>query len=177
MTVPDALRKADEQELDLVEVAPNAAPPVCRIMDYDQYRYELRKKEKEARKKSKGGGLKEIWLRPNTDGHDISIKAKHAREFLGDGDKVKVLVRFRGRQITHPELGRSVMEKVIELLKDDATIETKSRFEGKTLSALLVPKKNTGQPKPPAKSNDAGAPAKEAHKEPPLQTPLPPENN
>lgn len=170
MTTSDALRKADERELDLVEVAPNANPPVCRIMDYDQYRYELRKKEKEARKKSKGGGLKEIWLRPSTDEHDITIKANHAREFLHDGDKVKVLVRFRGRQITHPELGRSVMDKVVELLKEDAQIETKSRFEGRTLTALLVPKKNTGQPKPPVKTS--GVRNNEV-KEPPPQT----ENN
>lgn len=155
MTVSDALRKADERELDLVEVAPSASHPVCRIMDYDQYRYELRKKEKEARKKSKGGVLKEIWLRPNTDEHDITIKAKHAREFLHDGDKVKVLVRFRGRQITHPELGRRCLEKVVELLKEDAQIETKSRFEGRTLSMLLVPKKHSGVPaKPSVKSRD-----------------------
>lgn len=149
LSIGDALRKADERELDLVEVAPNVTPPVCRIMDYDQFRYELKKKEKEAKKKQKGGSLKEIWMSPNTEEHDILIKAKHARAFLQEGDKVKVMVRFRGRQITHPKLGEQVLEKMLEALKDDAQIENRMRFEGRTLSMLLSPKKgHTQQAKP-----------------------------
>lgn len=157
MTTVDALRKADERELDLVEVAPNVAPPVCRIMDYDQFRYELKKKEKEAKKKQKGGSLKEIWMSPNTEEHDILIKAKHARAFLQEGDKVKVMVRFRGRQITHPKLGEKVLEKVLEALKDDAQVENRMRFEGRTLSMLLSPKKGQAQPVKPASSAPAPA--------------------
>ncbi len=132
---------ADERDLDLVEVAPQAVPPVCRLLDYGKYRYEQAKREREARKAQKSSMLKEIRLRPKTDDHDLETKARRAREFLLDGDKVKITVRFRGRERSHPEIGQRILEQVIALLQDVAEIERPpAAVEGlAAISAILKP--------------------------------------
>jgi translation initiation factor IF-3 len=135
----DALTMADERGLDLVEVAPTAVPPVCRIMDYGKFRYEQTKKEREARKHQKQAELKEVRLKPKTDEHDLEVKAKQARRFLLAGDKVKFTVRFRGREMAHPDIGREMLEQMAEELRDVATIEQRPLMEGRALSLLLAP--------------------------------------
>jgi translation initiation factor IF-3 len=135
----DALTLAEERGLDLVEVAPNATPPVCRILDYGKFRYEQTKKEREARKHQKQAELKEVRLKPKTDDHDLDIKAKQARKFLLAGDKVKFTVRFRGREMAHPDIGREMLEQIAEELRDVATVEQRPLMEGRALSLLLAP--------------------------------------
>ncbi len=135
-----ALRIAEELGLDLVEVAPNATPPVCRIMDYGKYRYELSKKERSSRKKQHTIVVKEIRLSPRTELHDIQTKCRQAREFLEDGNRVKVTVRFRGREVTRMDFGHQVMGKVVELLSDVAKVEKGPSMEGQDLVAFLAPK-------------------------------------
>jgi len=135
----DALVLAEERGLDLVEVAPNAVPPVCRVLDYGKYRYEQTKKEREARKHQKQAELKEVRLKPKTDDHDLEIKAKQARKFLLAGDKVKFTVRFRGREMAHPDIGREMLEQIAEQLRDVATIEQRPLMEGRALSLMLAP--------------------------------------
>lgn len=130
---------AEERGLDLVEVAPNAVPPVCRIMDYGKYRYEQTKKEREARKNQKQVELKQIRLEPKTDEHDVDVKTTQARRFLLEGDKVKFNVRFRGREIYHPDIGREMLERIAETLRDVATIEQRPLMEGRVLSLTLAP--------------------------------------
>lgn len=139
--IQDALDLAYDRDLDLVEVAPTARPPVCRLLDYGKYRYEQAKKEREARKSQKTSMLKEIRLRPKTDDHDLETKVRRAREFLLDGDKVKVTIRFRGRERSHPEIGQRILEHVLELLQDVAEIErSPSMAEGRSsISAVLRP--------------------------------------
>jgi translation initiation factor IF-3 len=151
ITLRDALAIAEERSLDLVEVAPNAVPPVCRIADYGKLRYEQSKKEREARKHQKQTELKQIRLEPKTDDHDIDVKAKQARRFLLEGDKVKFNLRFRGREIFHPEIGREILERMAEELRDVATVEQRPLMEGRVLSLLLAP---AVKPKPqkPAKT-------------------------
>jgi translation initiation factor IF-3 len=135
----DAQQMADERGFDLVEVAPNAVPPVCRIMDYGKFRYEQSKKEREARKHQKQFELKEVRLKPKTDDHDIDVKAKQARKFLLAGDKVKFTLRFRGREIFHPDIGLEMLERMAEDLRDVAVVEQKPLMEGRVLSLLLAP--------------------------------------
>jgi translation initiation factor IF-3 len=135
----DALVLAEERGLDLVEVAPNAVPPVCRVLDYGKYRYEQTKKEREARKHQKQAELKEVRLKPKTDDHDLEIKARQARKFLLAGDKVKFTVRFRGREMAHPDIGREMLEQIAEQLRDVATIEQRPLMEGRALSLMLAP--------------------------------------
>jgi translation initiation factor IF-3 len=135
----EALALAEERGLDLVEVAPNAVPPVCRVLDYGKYRYEQTKKEREARKHQKQAELKEVRLKPKTDDHDLEIKAKQARKFLLAGDKVKFTVRFRGREMAHPDIGREMLEQIAEQLRDVATIEQRPLMEGRALSLMLAP--------------------------------------
>jgi len=132
---------ASERDLDLVEVAPNARPPVCRFMDYGKYRYEQAKRERESRKSQKTTMLKEIRLRPKTDDHDLETKVRRARKFLLDGDKVKVTIRFRGRERSYPEIGQRILTHVIELLKDVAEVERPpAATEGlSSISAVLRP--------------------------------------
>jgi translation initiation factor IF-3 len=131
---------ARERDLDLVEVAPQAVPPVCRFLDYGKYRYEQTKREREARKSQKRIMLKEIRLRPKTDNHDIDTKVRRAREFLSDGDRVKVTVRFRGRESTHPEIGHRIMSTVLELLKDVSEVEQPPLMEGfGSITAIVKP--------------------------------------
>lgn len=142
----EALRLAEEQNLDLVNVAPQASPPVCRIMDYGKYRYEQAKKEKDARKNQKIITLKEVRFSPTIEEHDFQTKLKNVLRFLEHGDKVKATVRFRGRQITHSEIGRRVLERVVEQVGDLASVEKPPVMEGRSMMIILAPK-NTGTSK------------------------------
>lgn len=135
-----ALEMAYDKKLDLVKVAPNAKPPVCRIMDYGKYKYEMAKKEKEARKNQKVINIKEIRLTPNIEEHDLNVKANKAIGFLKDGDKVKVSVRFRGRQMGHTDMGREVLGKFIEITSEVGTVDKRPKMEGRNMVMYLVPK-------------------------------------
>jgi translation initiation factor IF-3 len=137
LTPEDAIRRAEDVGLDLVEVAPAAKPPVCRIMDYGKYKYEQKKKA--GKGKGHAASLKEVKLRPRTDQHDLDFKLKNARRFLMDGDKVKVTVMYRGREMVHREIGRKQLDKVVELLGPIAAVENPPRMEGRVLSMILVP--------------------------------------
>ncbi len=140
MTTQEALRQAEEQHLDLVEVAPKAKPPVCRIMDFGRYRYEQQKRDKEAKKKQKVVTIKEVKLRPNIEDHDFNVKLKNALRFLEEGNKVKVTIMFRGRELSHQDLGRAVLQKVAVELKDLVIIERDAKLEGKNMIMILAPK-------------------------------------
>ena len=135
----EALEIAEKANLDLVLVAPNGKPPVARIMDYGKYRFEQQKKEKEQRKKQKVINVKEIRLTPVIEDHDFNTKLRDARKFLGKGDKVKVSVRFRGRAITHKELGREVLDRFAEECKDVSSVESKPKMEGRSMFLMLAP--------------------------------------
>jgi translation initiation factor IF-3 len=135
----EALRLAEDRELDLVEVAPNANPPVVKLLDFGKYQYEKAKREREARKARKDIEVKEIRLRPKTGEHDIQFKIRQARSFLEDGAKVKVRVRFRGREITHPEVARAQMERIANDLSDISVVEQRPGFEGRTILMILAP--------------------------------------
>lgn len=145
MPLRDAMRLAAEQQLDLVEVAPLAKPPVCRIMDYGKFRYEQQKREKEARKKQKIVIIKEVKVRPNIEDHDFNVKLKNAQRFLEDGDKVKATVMFRGRELTHPELGRQVLIRMAAELKNIANVEREPKLEGKNMIMILAAKQQQQQ--------------------------------
>ncbi len=136
----EALRIAMEKGLDLVEVAPNAKPPVCRIMDYGKYKYEQSKKEREARKNQRIINIKEVKLRPNIEDNDFMTKARNAIKFLENGDKVKVTIMFRGREITHSELGKELCLRLADLVKDIAKIEKEPKVEGRNMTMVLAPK-------------------------------------
>jgi len=138
----EALALAREQGLDLVEVAPQADPPVCRIMDYGQFLYQQAKKLKEARKKQTTVEVKEIKVRPKTDVHDLETKIRHIKRFLGDRNKVKIRVFFRGREITKPELGMEVLKKILEAVQEEAQVEMQPRMEGRQMIMILAPKKS-----------------------------------
>ncbi|AEF93922.1 Translation initiation factor IF-3 [Desulfotomaculum nigrificans CO-1-SRB] len=140
MSVRDALRIAEERQLDLVEVAPQAKPPVCRIMDFGKFKYEQSKREKEAKKKQRIIQVKEVKLRPRIEEHDYQVKVKHAERFLKDGDKVKATIMFRGREIVHTELGQNLLNKLAEDLKDLCTVERQPKLEGKNMIMILAPK-------------------------------------
>ncbi len=135
-----ALAAAQERELDLVEVAPMARPPVVRIMDYGKYKFEQAKQARVAKKKQHVIKLKEVKFRPGVDDHDFETKTRHARRFLEEGNKVKVTLMFRGRQIAHPELGRAVVERVASDLADVAKVESDAKMEGKSMTMILTPK-------------------------------------
>jgi translation initiation factor IF-3 len=141
MSLRDALNLAFDKDLDLIEVAPNADPPVCRILDAGKFFYERAKKEREARRAQKATEVKEIRLRPKTGEHDIAYKLRDARRFLENGAKVKVRVRFRGREVTHAELGVDLLKRVAEQLSDVSTIEQHPAREGRSLLMLLSPAK------------------------------------
>ena len=142
MLLRDALRMASEQQLDLVEVAPTAKPPVCRIMDFGKFKYEQQKRDKEAKKKQKVFTLKEVKLRPNIEDHDFDVKKKNAQRFLEDGDKVKVTIMFRGRELSHPELGRQILVRMAAELKDIANVERDAKLEGKNMIMILATKQH-----------------------------------
>lgn len=140
VSVRDAMRLAHEKELDLVEIAPNAKPPVCKLMDYSKYRFEQLKREKEAKKNQRVISLKEVKLRINIEAHDFEVKAKNAEKFLAGKDKVKVTIMFRGREITHPELGIEVCQRMAERLADVALVEKPAKVEGRNMTMILAPK-------------------------------------
>lgn len=140
VAVRDALEMSLQKNLDLVEVAPSAKPPVCRLMDYGKFKFEQSKREKEARKKQKIISVKEVKMRPNIEDHDFQVKAKNARKFLLEGDKVKLTIMFKGRQITHPELGEKLCLKLAEELSDISTVEKFPKVEGRNMVTIFVPK-------------------------------------
>lgn len=141
-TIPteEALNMAQEQSMDLVEVSPNSNPPVCRIMDYGKHKYKASKKAHEAKKKQKIIHVKEVKFRPNTDQHDFDFKLKHVQRFLEHGDKAKVVIFFKGREIVHREFGMKVLHRVAEATVDTAVIEQQAKQEGRTLVMILAPK-------------------------------------
>jgi translation initiation factor IF-3 len=143
MPTRDAIKRAEEMGYDLVEVAPGSQPPVCRIMDYGKYKYEQSKKRHSMKVSQKGSHLKEIKMRPRTDKHDLDFKIRHIREFLEEGNKVKVTIMFRGREMAYINQGQAVMQKVTEAVADLGTLENNPRLEGRNMIALLVPKKTT----------------------------------
>lgn len=153
-----ALSIARERGLDLVEVAPNAAPPVCRIMDWGKARYEQSRKERESRRNSKAITIKEVRLKPKTDDHDLDTKSRRARGFLEEGDKVKLTVQFKGRENLHPEVGRAVLDRVLEQLMPYAVIESVPRLEGRNMTAMLAPKKQPVTPAAPREGRPAAEP-------------------
>ena len=139
--IEDALRLAQEADLDLVEVAPNSRPPVAKLMDYGKFKYEQTKKERDARKSQKSIFLREVRFRPKIGKHDIEFKTRTIKKLIDEGNKVKVSILFRGREITHPELGRELLEHVVAELEDKATIERTPIFEGKRMNIILAPAK------------------------------------
>ena len=137
----EALKMAREKNLDLVEVSPTAQPPVCRIMDFGKYLYEQEKKERAAKKHQKVITVKEVKFRINVDEHDYEFKKNHVLRFLDEGDKVKATIFFRGREMTHTNLGRQILERLIKDIGDKGIVEFRPRMEGNTLHAILAPKK------------------------------------
>lgn len=146
----DALILAREADLDLVEVAPLATPPVCRIMDYGKFRYEESQKAKESRKKTTQIVIKEVKFRPKIGKGDFDTKVRHMAEFLDDGHKVKVTLQFRGREVAHPELGSKILDAVLEQLGSVAKVETQARLEGRNMTMVLAPDKKSNKKEKPA---------------------------
>ena len=152
VSIREALAIANERNLDLVEVSPNADPPVCRIMDFSKFLYERSKREREARKAQKTIEIKEIRLRPKTNDHHLSFKVRDARRWLGDGMKVRVRVRFRGREITHSELARQQLHEVAQILNDVAIVEQSPSMDGRTMLMVLAPASTADKDKDKKKS-------------------------
>ena len=147
-STPDALMLARELDLDLVEVAPQANPPVCRIMDYGKFRYEEAQKAKESRRKTTHVTVKEVKFRPKIGKGDFDTKVRHMRDFLEDGHKVKVTLQFRGREVAHPELGAKILDAVLEQLGEMAKVETQARLEGRNMTMVLSPEKKSSKKSP-----------------------------
>lgn len=141
MSARDALKMAQEANLDLVKIAPTAKPPVCKIIDYGKYRYELTRKEKEARKKQKTTEVKEVRLSPNIDDNDLNTKANHARKFISKGDKVKVALRFRGREMAHLNTSKQILDEFYKKLQDIAVVEKPAKLEGRNMIMFLTEKR------------------------------------
>jgi translation initiation factor IF-3 len=141
MGIRDALTQAESEGLDLVEIAPQADPPVCRIMDWGKFRFEQSKKTQAARKKQKQIQIKEIKFRPNTDAHDYDVKMRNLRRFIEEGNKVKVTLRFRGREMAHQDLGRDLLKRVENDMADDVVVEQFPRMEGRQMVMMLSPKR------------------------------------
>jgi translation initiation factor IF-3 len=148
-TIQEAIRMAQDQQLDLVEISPNADPPVCKIIDYNKFLYEKKKKEKEMKAKSKASEVKEIRFTPNTDDHDFDFKAKHAEKFLKEGNKVKAYVQFKGRAIQFKERGELLLLKFAERLNDSGVLEGMPKMEGKRMLAIWAPKSQKKKEKEP----------------------------
>jgi len=142
-SIRDALQLAADASLDLVNVAPTAKPPVCRIMDYGKFRYEQQKKEKEARKNQKIVDLKEVWFRANIEEHDYQVKFRNVVKFLNEGDKVKASVRFRGREITHAAIGQKILERLSKEVAEICNVERAPKLEGRSMIMILAPKTNS----------------------------------
>ena len=141
MSAREALKLAEEEELDLVKIAPTAKPPVCKIIDYGKYRYELARKEKEAKKKQKTVEVKEVRLSPNIDTNDLNTKVNNAKKFIQKGNKVKVTLRFRGREMAHMQTSKHILDDFAEMLKDVAAIEKPAKLEGRSISMVLTEKR------------------------------------
>jgi len=141
VSIGEARERAEEAGLDLVEVAPNAEPPVCRVMDYGKYKYQLSKKAHDAKKKQSVVSVKEVKVSPKTQEHDLSFKIRHMRRFLENGDKVKVTMVFRGREITHTEIGREVLDKIVAEIEEFGTVEVSPKLEGRHMVMIIAPKK------------------------------------
>ena len=144
VATPEARQMADDKGLDLVEIAPNANPPVCRLLDYGKYKFDLEKRNRENKKKQKLQELKEIRMQPKIDIHDLQFKAKHVGEFLDKGAKVKVTIRFRGRELAHTDRGRVVLAKVLELLDREIIVDREPAMEGRFMSMIISPKAKKG---------------------------------
>lgn len=160
MSLEQALETARKSNLDLVEVAPTAVPPVCRLLDYGKYKYEQEKREREARKSQRTSALRQVRLRPKIDNHDFEAKLKTVKKLLGEGDKVRVVVFFRGREITHPEIGFRLLQRVTEALRGEATMENQPAMEGRSMAMILTPgpakkTKTESQEKSDAKDKDS----------------------
>ncbi|MDX1484346.1 MAG: translation initiation factor IF-3 [Alphaproteobacteria bacterium] len=140
MSVADALDKADAASLDLVEIAPNSDPPVCKILDYGKYKYQAQKKASEARKKQKTIDVKEIKMRPSIERHDYDVKMRAINKFLDEGDKVKVTIRFRGREFLHQELGMQMLERVRDEIEEKAKVEAVPKMEGRQMVMVVAPR-------------------------------------
>ena len=140
LPIAEALRVAQERELDLVEVAPEAVPPVCRIMDFGKFKYQQSRRAKDARKKQTVIQVKEVKMGPKTDQHDYQFKARHVRRFLTEGNKAKVIVRFRGREMVHTEIGRRLLDRMTQDMSDIASIESHPKLEGRAMVMILTPK-------------------------------------
>ena len=151
----EAISMAADAGLDLVEVSPNATPPVCKILDFGKFKYEEQKRKNEARKKQKVIEVKEIKLRPGIDTHDYDVKMRSIHRFLEEGDKVKVTMRFRGREMAHPELGRKILDDVIEAVGPIAKVENQARMEGRTMSLVLAPDKKVQEAARKTKADEA----------------------
>lgn len=143
MSAKQALEAAAERQLDLVKIAPQAKPPVCRIMDYGKFKFEQSKKEKEARKNQKIVNIKEIRFSPKIEDHDLNFKARNAQKFLQDGDKVKVTIRFRGREVDHVAFGEKALGRFYDMIKDYCVIEKPAKLEGKNMIMVLTPKQQS----------------------------------
>ena len=139
MPLNKAIELAKQEGLDLIEISPNANPPVCKIMDIGKYKYDLQKKANQAKKKQKTVSLKEIKLRPGTESHDYNFKIKNAKKFISKGNKVKFTVKFKGREMQHTDLGKDLMNKIIEETKDVAKVESKPKFEGRQMVMIIQP--------------------------------------
>ena len=142
MTSEQALRMAEERDMDLVKIAPQATPPVCKLMDYSKYKFEQSKREKEQKKNQTTIDVKEVRLSPTIDRHDLEVKARACVKFLQNGDKVKVSIRFRGRQVTHGDIGLDVMDSFYELVSEHAAIDRPAKQEGRNMFMILMPKSN-----------------------------------
>jgi translation initiation factor IF-3 len=140
VSLKDALSRAEEKEMDLVKISPNANPPVCKLMDYGKYRFDLAKKERDAKKKQKIIEIKEMRLSATIDTHDLEVKAKNVNKFLDTGDKVKVSIRFRGRQLSHTEQGLKVMDAFLKLTDGHCIVEKRAQMDGRSMYMILAPK-------------------------------------
>jgi translation initiation factor IF-3 len=152
LRLPDALRIARELDLDLVEVAPQAKPPVCRLLDYGKYRYEMALKAKEAKRKQSQVVVKEMKMRPKIDRHDYATKKGHIERFLGQGHKVKLTIMFRGREMAHPELGQRILERLAEDLAPVAHVEVPSKLDGRNMTMVFAPNRKAQKPPSPAQA-------------------------
>ncbi|MFO7319751.1 MAG: translation initiation factor IF-3 [Clostridia bacterium] len=159
MPIREALRVAEEADLDLVEVAPQSKPPVCRLMDFGRFKYEQSKRDREARKKQKASVIKELRLSPKTDRHDIEVKVKSAERFLRDGDRVKINVRFRGREIVHSDLVRDRLMQMAAALAEVGDVERPPYLEGRQMAMVLAPKKTSGKDGGSRKNGAASGPS------------------
>ena len=164
MDTRDAIQEARNRGVDLVEIAPNAQPPVCKIIDYGKFLYEQKKRQHEAKKKQVTVQVKEIKFRPGTDDHDYKYRMEHAREWLEDGDKVRAAIAFRGREMTHRELGAKILKRLTEELADIADVEVAPKMEGYQMFTIFLPKKGKADVKKAAQQHTSAAPNEEPEK-------------